>query len=135
MDIVHPDGIEPERPGQATRRIPIWRAFGKVIRGNHGEITISGGAIVAKIFPPDGSWSLQRHEDTGPDEPAQYVLRAVLSYVNPHFINNEALTKRMTVSMLRGQKLRLVLPDPRRMGVKGLSLLIDGVMIEDPQKE
>ena len=126
----------PETPGQATRHIPIWRAFGRVIRGNFGEVSISGGAIVGKIQPPTGSWSLTRHEETQPDEPARYTLRAVLSYVNPAFINNESFPKKITVSMVRGQKLRLVLPDPKRLGAQGRSLLIDGVTVEgDSEKE
>lgn len=98
------------------------------LRGREAEVTIpSLSAVVAKIEPPEGQWSLRR-EDAKQGETPLWHFHAVFSYVNPLLFNDERFKKRFVVRISRTKQYRLEFPEGQ-MVLQGRSLLSRGVTL------
>jgi len=98
------------------------------LRGREAEVTIpSLSAVVARIEPPEGEWSLRRDEAKQGEAP-RWLFHAVFSYVNPLLFNDDRFTKRFTVRISRTKQYRLEFPEGQ-MVLQGRSLLSKGVTL------
>ena len=106
----------------------------KLLKGGRGEVTIpSLGAVVARIDRAAGGWweVTLREDDRKPGEPASYRLRALFTYLNAAFLEDEAYQKEFIV-WLGGKRFKVEWPGSERMALSGRSLSVErGVTLVD----
>lgn len=96
------------------------------IAGKQGSIRIPALGTVIGQVEPNGSWTLKRRGDDGPNE-GLFDLRAVLSYINPHLFNHPEYVDRREIRVRLGkQEYRLDGGDAK---LEGKVLTIEGVTL------